>query len=389
MSAVMPTYGRVEIAFESGEGAYLFTGDGRRYLDFTSGIAVTGLGHSHPRLVAALTEQAGKLWHSSNLYRIPGQERLAERLAAHSFADQVFFCNSGAEAIEGVIKVARKYQYQAGHPERNRVIAFSGAFHGRTLATLAAGDNEGARVGFTPLAGGFDHVAFGNLNETRAAITEQTAAILVEPVQGESGVYPVPDGFLRGLRQAADEFGLLLCYDEVQCGMGRTGELFAHERDGVAPDVMGLAKGLGGGFPMGAVLATEKAAAGMVAGTHGSTFGGNYLAAACGNAMLDALLEDGFLDHVKAIGETLKARTQAVVARHPKAIEAVRGVGLMIGMICVVPNGDLVTAMRERGVLTVPAGGNVMRFLPPLIIDESHVEEAMEALDDACAEVAA
>ncbi len=388
MSAVMPTYARLDIAFDSGDGPYLFTPDGERYLDFVGGIAVTSVGHGHPQMVAALNEQAAKLWHTSNLYRIPGQERLAQRLADNCFAERVFFCNSGAEAMEGAIKTARRYHFHNGAPERYRVIAFSGAFHGRTLATIAAGDNPKAREGFGPTVDGFDHVAFGNTNEVRAAIGDQTAAILVEPVQGEGGVRPAPDGFLRDLRAIADEFGLMLIYDEVQCGIGRTGKLFAHQWDGVAPDIMALAKGLGGGFPMGAVLATEKAAAGMVPGTHGSTFGGNALAAACGNAMLDILLADGALESVQRNAAILHERTRAVAAAHPSVIESVEGRGMMVGMKCVVPNAALVDAMRARHVLTVAAGGNQMRFLPPLIIGPEHIEEATTALDDACRAVA-
>jgi acetylornithine/N-succinyldiaminopimelate aminotransferase len=388
MSAVMPTYSRIDLAFERGEGAHLFTADGRRYLDFATGIAVNALGHAHPHLVKALAEQAAKLWHCSNLYRIPGQERLAERLCAHSFADKVFFCNSGAEALEGAIKVARKFHHHNGAPERYRVIAFEGAFHGRTLATLAAGGGEKALEGFGPVVEGFDHVAFGNSGEIRAAITPETAAILVEPIQGEAGIRPAEARFLQDLRAIADEFGILLLFDEVQTGIGRTGKLFAHQWHRVEPDVMGLAKGLGGGFPVGAVLASERAAAGMTPGSHGSTFGGNPLAAAAANAVLDVLLEDGFLDHVVAVGERLHARVGEVAARHASVIESVRGQGLMLGMRCKASNADLVGAMRERGVLLVAAGDNVARMLPPLIIDEGHVEEAVGALDAACTELA-
>ena len=384
MSAVMPTYGRIDIAFERGEGAYLIATDGRRYLDFATGIAVNTLGHSHPALLAALAEQAGKLWHCSNLYRIPEQERLAERLCAASFGDTVFFCNSGAEAMEGVIKVARKYHSNAGNPERWRIIAFDGAFHGRTLATLAAGGGAKALEGFGPVVDGFDHVAFGNANEVRAAITGETAAILVEPLQGEGGINPAAERFLAELRQIADEFGILLLFDEVQTGIGHTGKLFAYEWHGISPDVMGLAKGLGGGFPVGAVVATEAAAAGMVPGTHGSTFGGNPLAVAAANAVLDVVLGDGFLDHVVAIGERLQGRVREVVGRHPAVLESVRGQGLLVGIKCVVANGELVSAMRERGVLMVPAAGNIARMLPPLIIEDAHVEEAVAALEAVC-----
>jgi acetylornithine/N-succinyldiaminopimelate aminotransferase len=383
--AVMPTYQRAEIAFERGEGAYLFATDGRRYLDFASGIAVTGLGHSHPHLVAALTEQAKKVWHLSNLYQIPGQQRLAERLVAASFADSVFFCNSGAEAIECGLKMTRKYHDGNGTPERYRVITVEGAFHGRTLATIAAGGQEKHLKGFDPIVDGFDKVAFGNMNELRAAITGETAAILIEPVQGEGGMRPASAEYLRALRQVADEFGLLLFCDEVQSGMGRTGKLFAHEWAGIEPDIVATAKGIGGGFPMGACLAKEKVANALVAGSHGSTFGGGPLAVACGNAVLDILLADGFLANVERMGRLLRARLEALVKRHPAILVDVRGMGLMLGLKCAVPNTDMVNRLREAGLLTVGAGDNAVRVLPPLIVEESHVEEALAILDKVCA----
>jgi len=382
--AVMPTYLRADVAFERGEGAYLFATDGRRYLDFASGIAVTALGHAHPHLVQALTEQAGKLWHTSNLFRIPGQERLAERLVANSFADAVFFTNSGGEAIECGLKLIRKYHDDFGDPNRYRVIACHGAFHGRTLAAIAAGGQEKHLKGFAPAVEGFDHVAFGNLNELRAAITPETAAILVEPVQGEGGMRAASAEYLRGLRAVADEFGLLLFFDEVQCGMGRTGRLFAHEWAGIEPDIVATAKGLGGGFPVGACLAKEHVAAALTAGSHGSTFGGNPLAMAVGNAVLDVLLADGFLERVDRIGRLLRDRLEELARRHPRVIEEVRGAGLMLGLKCRVPNTEMVAALRQRGLLAVGAGDNVVRLLPPLIIDESHVGEAIGILDQAC-----
>jgi acetylornithine/N-succinyldiaminopimelate aminotransferase len=383
--AVMPTYQRAEIAFERGEGAYLFATDGRRYLDFASGIAVTGLGHSHPHLVAALTEQAKKVWHLSNLYQIPGQQRLAERLVAASFADSVFFCNSGAEAIECGLKMTRKYHDGNGTPERYRVITVEGAFHGRTLATIAAGGQEKHLKGFDPIVDGFDKVAFGNMNELRAAITGETAAILIEPVQGEGGMRPASAEYLRALRSVADEFGLLLFCDEVQSGMGRTGKLFAHEWAGIEPDIVATAKGIGGGFPMGACLAKEKVANALVAGSHGSTFGGGPLAVACGNAVLDILLADGFLANVERMGRLLRARLEALVKRHPAILVDVRGMGLMLGIKCAVPNTDMVNRLREAGLLTVGAGDNAVRVLPPLIVEASHVEEAVAILDKVCA----
>jgi acetylornithine/N-succinyldiaminopimelate aminotransferase len=387
--ALMPTYARSPYAFERGEGAYLYTADGRRYLDFASGIAVNALGHSHPHLVAALTAQARKLWHVSNLYRIPEGERLAARLTEATFADRVFFSNSGAEAVEGMIKLARRYQHQAGHPERTRIITCAGAFHGRTLATLAAAGNPKYLEGYGPPVEGFDQVAFGNLNELRAAIGGQTAAVLVEPVQGEGGVRPASLEYLRALRATCDEFGLLLLFDEVQCGLGRTGKFLAHEWAGIAPDAAALAKGLGGGFPIGAILATEKAAAPMTVGSHGSTFGGNPLAMAVGNAVLDVILADGFLEQVDRRARRLWDRLEEVVARHPKVLAEVRGAGLLIGLRAVVPNGDLVTRLREQGLLTAAAAENVVRILPPLILDDSHIGEAIGILDQVCGDWAA
>jgi acetylornithine/N-succinyldiaminopimelate aminotransferase len=379
--AVLPTYARYDVVFEKGEGAYLTATDGRRYLDFASGIAVTVLGHSHPHLVTALIEQGQKLWHVSNLFRIAGQERLAERLVANCFADSVFFGNSGAEAMELAIKMVRKYQYETGHPEKHRIVACNGSFHGRTLATLAAAGNEKYLKGFGPDVPGFDHVAFGNLNEMRAAIREDTAGIIVEPVQGEGGIRPAPEGYLKGLRAIADEFGLLLVFDEVQCGMGRTGRLFAHEWEGVTPDIMAVAKGLGGGFPVGACLATERAAAPMVAGTHGSTFGGNPLAMAIGNAVLDVVLADGFLGNVGRIAAVLRGRLAALVAKYPAVFAEVRGAGLLLGLRGIVPNTEIIDRARAKGLLSVAAGDNVVRLMPPLIIDETQIDEAAGILD--------
>lgn len=378
--ALMPTYARADIAFERGEGAYLFATDGRRYLDFAAGIAVNCLGHAHPHLVAALQEQAAKLWHVSNLYRVPGQERLAERLVAASFADTAFFCNSGVEAWEGSVKLARKYQYESGQPKRWRIVTVGGAFHGRTLAAIAAAKTEKLIKGFGPLTDGFDQVAFGNLNELRAAITDETAAICVEPVQGEGGIRPCDPDYLRALRTVCDEFGLLLIYDEIQTGFGRTGKLFAHEWADTPPDVMCVAKGIGGGFPMGAVMATERAAVGMTPGTHGTTFGGNPLAMAVGNAVLDVLLAPGFLDRVTEAAAHLRARLERLVADHPTVLETVRGSGLMLGLKPRQPNGEIIDALRAEGLLTVPAGDNIIRLLPPLIIGEAEIEEAMAIL---------
>ena len=379
--AVMPTYGRWDVAVDRGEGPYLYATDGRKFLDFTSGIAVTGLGHCHPHIDAALSEQTKRLWHTSNLFRIPGQERLAERLVENTFADTVFFGNSGAEACELAIKIARKYQSETGHPERYRVIGCHGSFHGRTFATLAAAGNEAYLKGFGPAMEGFDHVAFGNLNEMRAAVGKETAAIMVEPIQGEGGVRAPPEGYLRGLRNIADEFGLLLVYDEVQCGMGRTGKLFAHEWEGVPPDVMAIAKALGNGFPVGACLATERAAVGMVAGTHGSTFGGNPLAVAAGNAVLDMMLEPGFFDRVSSMAELLYGRLEGLVQSYPKLFSELRGAGLLLGIRCVVPAADLVAKLRQNGLLTLTAGENVWRILTPLIVGEREIYEAIDIIN--------
>jgi acetylornithine/N-succinyldiaminopimelate aminotransferase len=386
ISAILPTYSPADLAFERGEGAYLFTGNGQRYLDFASGIGVTCLGHAHSHLVTALQEQAGKLWHCSNLYTIPGQQQLAERLVANSFADTVFFCNSGAEAVEAGIKTVRRYHHAAGHSERFRILCAENAFHGRTLADIAAGGQDKHSQGFGPMVDGFDHVPFGNINALRAGITPQTGAILIEPIQGEGGVRPAELDYLRKLRTAADEFGLLLFFDEVQCGMGRTGKLFAHEWAGITPDIVAVAKGIGGGFPLGACLASEKAAAAMDSGSHGSTYGGNPLAMAAGNAVLDVLLGNGFLDHVTAMGKKLTVCVTEVTARYSAILSSVRGLGLMLGIECVMPNRNLITKLRGNGLLTVAAGDNVLRLLPPLIIEESHIDEAMEIIEKTCRE---
>ncbi len=387
--AVMPTYARADIVFERGEGVYLYATDGRRYLDFGAGVAVNSLGHAHPHLVGALKAQAEKLWHCSNLYRVAGQEKVARRLIENSFADTVFFCNSGAEAMEGVIKVMRKYHHAAGNPQRNRIIVAEGAFHGRTLATLAAGGQAKHLKGFDPMMEGFDRVAFGNLNELRNAVGPATAGILVEPIQGEGGIRPASMDYLRGLRTVADEFGLLLGFDEVQTGNGRTGKLFAYEWAGITPDVMGTAKGLGGGFPVGAILATAKAASGMTAGTHGSTFGGNPLAMAVVDAVLDLLLADGFLEHVRQMGKLLWDELGKLVDRHPAKIAERRGAGLMLGLKCRMPNADLVKAAMDGGLLLVAAGDNTVRLVPPLIVEPTHIAEAVEVLDRSLAQLAA
>ena len=381
----MPNYARVHLAFERGEGVWLTATNGDRYLDFTSGVAVNALGHSHPHLVEALMEQAQKVWHVSNLYEIPEDARAAQRLCDASFADLVFFCNSGAEAMEGAIKCARKYQAVSGHPERYRIITFEGAFHGRTLATLAAGGQKKYLEGFGPVVEGFDQVPAGDLEAVKRAIGEETAAILIEPLMGEGGVRVIEPSFLRALRELCDQHGLMLVFDEVQCGMGRTGELFCHQRSGVTPDIMALAKALGGGFPVGAFLATSEAAKGMTPGTHGSTFGGNLLAMAAVNATLDVMLAPGFFDRVQQIGLLFKQRLAEIKDRHPGVIAEVRGEGLLVGLRAVVPAGELVDALRAEKVIAVAAGDNVVRLLPPLIINEQEIAEGIARLDRACA----
>jgi acetylornithine/N-succinyldiaminopimelate aminotransferase len=386
-SHLLPTYARADVAFERGEGAWLFSTTGERYLDCSGGVAVNVLGHAHPHLVEALTTQAHKVWHVSNLYRVPEAERLADRLCSISFADLVFFCNSGAEAMECCIKVARKHHAASGHPERVRVITFEGAFHGRTLATLAAGGNKKYLDGFGPVAEGFDHIPFGDIEVVKRAITPETAAILIEPIQGEGGVRVVPNSFLQSLRALCDQHGLLLIFDEVQTGVGRTGHFFAYERTGVQPDILGLAKGLGGGFPVGACLATADAGKGMIAGTHGSTFGGNPMAMAVGNAVLDVLLAPGFLEGVRKKALLFKQRLAEIHDRHSDVISEVRGEGLLLGLRTTVPNTELVDALRAEHMLAVAAGDNVVRLLPALIISDSEIGEAVNRIDRAATNI--
>ena len=383
--AVMQTYGRQDVVFERGEGAWLVSTTGERYLDFTSGIAVNGLGHAHPHLVKALVEQAGILWHTSNLYRVKNQERLAERLVELTFADCVFFCNSGAEACEGAIKTARKYHAAGGHPEKFRIITFEGAFHGRTLATLAAGGNAKYLEGFGPVSVGFDQLKGFDLADVAKTITPETAAIMIEPVQMEGGVRVVPDDFMRGLRKLCDQHGLLLVLDEVQSGMGRSGKLFQHEWSGIKPDVMAIAKAIGGGFPLGAFLATKDAARGMVPGTHGSTFGGNPLATAVGNAVLDVMLEKGFLEGVEQKGLRYKQLLASLKDEHPDRIEEVRGQGLMSGirLKASTPAGDVMKNCTAEKLLVVSAGDNVIRLLPPLTASDDELKESLTRLSRA------
>jgi len=389
ITPLMPTYARIPVAFERGEGMYLFDTDGKQYLDFYAGIGVMCLGHSHPSLVKALIDQGQKLWHTANTYRIPEGERLAERLVNASFADTVFFANSGAEAIECAIKMVRKYHHDKGNKGKYRLVTMASAFHGRTLAGIAAAGQEKLTKGFEPLPDGFDVVPFGDLDAVKAAIGPETGGIMVEPIQGEGGIRVIPDDVMQALRKICDENGILLVFDEIQCGMGRTGKLFAHEWSGVKPDIISVAKGIGGGFPLGACLATEDAASGMVVGTHGTTYGGNPLAMAVGNAVLDELLKPGFLDRVVEMGDLLHGRLAALQQRYSGLIKEVRGKGLMAGVqVPSIPTRDIVLDMVDRGMLPAVAGDSVLRMLPPLILDESHIDEAMEKLDAAFADFA-
>jgi len=383
IASVLPTYNRAPMAFDHGEGAWLVTTGGERYLDLGAGIAVNALGHANPDLVKALTDQAGKLWHTSNLYEIPNQQRLADLLVEHTFADTVFFTNSGTEAAELAIKMARKYHYAAGHPERQKIIAFEGAFHGRSTGAIAMAGGDKMTKGFGDLMPGFVHLPFGDLAALRGAMGPDVAAVIIEPVQGEGGIRPVPDQMLRDMRAICDAHGALLILDEVQCGMGRTGKLFAHEWAGVAPDIMMVAKGIGGGFPLGAVLASEKAASGMVAGTHGSTYGGNPLACAVGCRVMEIVADPAFLAEVNRKGALFRQGLESLIARFPDIFEEVRGQGLILGLKCKVPNTDVVKAGYAAHVLTVPGADNVIRLLPPLNISDADIAEGLARLEQA------
>ncbi|WP_374641516.1 aspartate aminotransferase family protein [Tabrizicola sp.] len=382
---VLPTYNRAPLAFVKGEGSWLTAEDGRRYLDLGSGIAVNALGHAHPALVRALTEQAQKLWHVSNVYTIPEQERLAQLLTDRTFADTVFFTNSGTEAAELAIKMARKFHHDAGHPERTGIVAFEGAFHGRSTGAIAAAGSEKMVKGFGPLMPGFVHLKWGDSEGLRAAITDETCAVIIEPIQGEGGIRPVPDAELKLLRDLCDATGTLLIFDEVQCGMGRTGRLFAHEWAGVTPDIMMVAKGIGGGFPLGAVLATERAASGMTAGSHGSTYGGNPLGCAVGAKVVELIADPAFLAEVARKGALLRQGLESLVARHPAVFDSVRGEGLMLGLKCKPAPAEVVKAGYDAGVLTVAAADNVLRLLPALNIPDEDIAEALTRLDQAAA----
>ena len=383
IASVLPTYARAPLNFVKGEGTWLIEADGRRFLDLGAGIAVNALGHAHPELVTALSDQAQNLWHVSNLYEIPNQQRLADQLVSLTFADTVFFTNSGTESCELAVKMARKYWYEKGQPERVEIITFEGSFHGRSSAGIAAAGSEKMTKGFGPLLPGFVHLKWNDHDAIKAAISDKTAAIMIEPIQGEGGIRPVPEQCLKGLRDLCDEHGLLLIFDEVQCGVGRTGKLFAHEWAGIDPDIMMVAKGIGGGFPLGAVLASEEAAFGMTAGTHGSTYGGNPLGCAVGNKVLELVGEAAFLDEVAEKAAYFKAGLEDLVARHPNSFKSVRGRGLMIGLECAVPNMDVVNAGYDALVLTVPAGDNVVRFVPALTITKDEIDEAIARLSSA------
>ena len=383
IASVLPTYARAPLNFVKGEGTWLIEADGRRFLDLGAGIAVNALGHAHPELVKALSDQAQNLWHVSNLYEIPNQQRLADQLVSLTFADTVFFTNSGTESCELAVKMARKYWYEKGQPERVEIITFEGSFHGRSSAGIAAAGSEKMTKGFGPLLPGFVHLKWNDHDAIKAAISDKTAAIMIEPIQGEGGIRPVPEQCLKGLRDLCDEHGLLLIFDEVQCGVGRTGKLFAHECAGIDPDIMMVAKGIGGGFPLGAVLASEDAAFGMTAGTHGSTYGGNPLGCAVGNKVLELVGEAAFLDEVAEKAAYFKAGLEDLVARHPNTFKSVRGKGLMMGLECTVPNMDVVNAGYDALVLTVPAGDNVVRFVPALTITKDEIDEAIARLSSA------
>ncbi|SFI90596.1 aspartate aminotransferase family protein [Jannaschia pohangensis] len=386
ISAILPTYNRAPLSFVSGEGSWLVEADGRRFLDLGSGIAVNVLGHAHPALTAALTAQAGALWHTSNLYQIPQQEALARKLVDATFADTCFFTNSGTEACELAVKMARKYWSEKGHPERNVIIAFTGSFHGRSSAGIAAAGSEKMTKGFGPLLPGFKHLTFADHEAlTEAMKAPDVAAVILEPVQGEGGIIPVPDQCLKGLRDLCDETGALMILDEVQCGMGRTGRLFAHEWAGISPDIMMVAKGIGGGFPLGALLATERAASGMTAGTHGSTYGGNPLACAVGNAVIDIVSDETFLAEVRRKASLFRQGLEGLVASHPDVFELVRGSGLMMGLKCRVPNSDVLQAAYGQNLCVVPAADNVLRLLPALNVEDADIREAIARLDRAAA----
>ena len=387
ISHVLPTYNRAPVAFERGEGAWAIATDGTRYLDLGAGIAVNVLGHANPDLVAALTEQAGRIWHVSNLYQIPQQERLADLLVEKTFADTAFFTNSGTEAAELAIKMVRRYWHDAGQPDRIEILTFEGAFHGRSTGAIAAAGSEKMTAGFGPLMPGFRTLPWGDIEALKAAITDRTAAVLLEPIQGEGGIRPLPDADLREIRALCDQTGALLVLDEVQCGMGRTGRLFAHEYAGITPDIMMVAKGIGGGFPLGAVLATEKAAKPMIAGTHGSTYGGNPLACAVGSRVMEIVADDAFLAEVNRKSALFRQKLEGLVAAHPQVFEGVRGQGLMLGLKCRVAPADLVKAGYARQILTVPAADNTLRLLPPLNISDEDIAEAVSRLDKAAAEL--
>jgi acetylornithine/N-succinyldiaminopimelate aminotransferase len=386
-SAMVPTYARANVAFERGEGCWLVSTEGERYLDFGAGIAVTSVGHAHPHLVEALTSQGSKLWHVSNLYQNPEGERFARRLVDATFADLVFFANSGAEANEAAVKMARRRHSIDGRPERYRTLTFEGAFHGRTLAMIAAGGQAKYLDGFGPKVDGFDQIPVTDLAAVEAAIGPGTGAIMIEPIQGEGGVKLVPSAFLRGLREICDRHGLILIFDEVQTGVGRTGRLYAYEHCGIHPDILTSAKGIGAGFPMSACLATADAARGLTVGVHGTTFGGNPLAMSVGNATLDVILAPGFLERVARLGLDMRQRLAELKDRHGAVIDDVRGEGLLIGLRLKVPPANFAEEALKQKLLVIAAGDNVVRVVPPLVVTDEELAEGVRRLDAACSAV--
>ena len=379
-SALLPNYGHPDLEFDHGRGSYLFTDDGQRYLDFAMGIAVNSLGHCHPPLVAALTEQARKLWHTSNLFRIKQSERLAQNLVRRTFADRVFFCNSGAEAVEGGFKLIRRYHYSKDQPQRNRIISLGGSFHGRTLATIAAAANPGHCDGFVVGDGGFDQVEFADIDSLRQAIDERTAGIIIEPIQGESGIKVVPGDYLGAVRELCDQQDIVLMFDEVQCGVGRSGTLYAYQHYGISPDILASAKGLGGGFPIGACLTIEKLSITMTPGSHGSTFGGNPLAMAVANAVIDEISQDKFLAELAANSDYFRAELAVLIEAYPQLLSGISGLGMMIGLQCRIDSMELIARLRDNKMLVVKAGGNSIRIMPPLNVGRGEIEEALEIL---------
>ena len=387
-NSTLQVYNPIDLSFDHGDGVYLYTEDGTRYLDFTSGIGVTCLGHSHPALVSALKEQAGKLWHCSNLFKIKGQESVAKKITDHSFAEKVFFCNSGAEAIEAGIKALRRYFFVNGKKNKKNIICVNNAFHGRTYAAISASGQSRMLEGFLPALSGFEQVEFNNIDAIKKKIDNKTAGILIETIQGEGGITPANKKYLRDLNDIAKEKDLLLFFDEVQCGVGRTGKFLAVEWvKSLKPNIVSIAKGIGGGFPVGALLLDKKVSKTMTPGSHGSTFGGNPLGMAVADVVLNYVLKEDFLDHIRYVGYNLREKLkEKIVAKYPNLVTSVRGVGLMVGLVAKENNEKLIRLMRKQRLLTVKAGMNVIRMLPPLTLEMKHVDEAIEKIDKAFSE---